>query len=222
RTFFVAPYGEFLQDRVEGVLGDGTLARAKYRRFDGGVDGGAQLWNLGELRLGPVWGSTKVYELRGVTLPGGQTRITQAGAHVRLTLDQFDNVDFPRSGYLGGLEVYSSREELGAGLNYTRLTAGWNHAFSFGENTVLGGFHFGAKLGPDVPFYENLRLGGFLNLSGYPFESLADQYSGLARLIYYRRVLRFNKRAIEAIYVGGSVEAGGVWHRVKEIDTKDL
>jgi NTE family protein len=102
------------------------------------------------------------------------------------------------------------------------LEGGWNHAFSFGENTIVPGFHFGAKLGPDLPFYENFRLGGFLNLSGYPFESLSDQYAGLARVVYYRRVLRFNKSAIEAIYVGGSAEAGGVWHRLGEIDTGDL
>jgi len=118
------------------------------------------------------------------------------------------------------LELYSSREELGADLNYNWLAGGLNHAFSFGENTVLGGFHFGAKFGPDLPFYENFRLGGFLNLSGYPFEGLADQYSGLARLMYYRRVLRLNKRPIEAIYFGGSAESGGAWHRFS--DSKGL
>jgi NTE family protein len=222
RTFFVAPHAEFLQDRVETVLADGNLFRAKYRLFDGGIDAGAQLWNVGELRIGPVWGRAKVYELFGPTLPGGQTRITLAGAHARLTLDQFDNVDFPRSGFLGGLEFFSSREELGADLNYNRLTGGWNHAFSFGENTVLGGFNFGGKIGPDLPFYETFTLGGFLNLSGFAFEGLGDQYFGLARLVCYRRVLRFNKRAVEAIYVGGSAETGGVWHKFSDIDPDDL
>ena len=75
---------------------------------------------------------------------------------------------------------------------------------------------------PDLPFYENFRLSGFLNLSGYPFEGLADQYSGLARLLFYRRVLRFNQRFVEGIYVGGSAETGGVWHKFNEIDAKDL
>jgi NTE family protein len=222
RSLFVAPYGEFLQDRKEGILADGNLFRAKYRTFRGGMDGGAQLGNFGELRVGPVWGSTRVYELRGLSLPGGESRITQAGGHVRLTIDQFDNVDFPRAGYLGGAEFYSAREELGSRLNYNKVAAAWNHAFSFGENTLLPGFQVGAKIGPDLPFYEAFSLGGFLNLSGYPFEGLSDQYTAFARLIFYRRVMHFNKRAVEAIYLGGSAETGGVWHRFDDITAQDL
>ena len=48
-----------------------------------------------------------------------------------------------------------------------RLQGGWNHAFSFDENTLLPGFSFGAKVGPGLPFYETFRLGGFLNLPGF-------------------------------------------------------
>jgi NTE family protein len=221
RTFFAAPYAEFLQDRVDGELADGTLIQGKYRTFRSGVDAGAQLGNVGELRIGPVVGATRVYELHGLTLPGGQTRFTHAGAHARLIFDQVDNSDFPRSGYLGALELYTSREQLGADLNYNKLAGAWNHAFSFGENTVLPGFQFGGKLGPDLPFYENFRLGGFLALSGFPFQGLSDQYSGLARLVYYRRVLRGN-RPLDAVYLGGSAETGGVWHRFDDIDSDGL
>jgi NTE family protein len=222
RRYFIAPHAQFLQDRAESELANGDLVRAKFRRFDGGVDAGVQLGNYGELRVGPLWGHTRIYELRGLSVPGGLRRITQAGGHVRLTLDQIDNVDFPRSGYLGGLELFSSREELGADLNYNRLAGSWFQAFSFGENTLLGGISFGAKLGPDLPFYETFAVGGFLNLSGFPFESLADQYATVGRLVYYRRVLRFNTRVIDAVYVGGSAETGGVWHRFDDINARDL
>lgn len=222
RRFFVAPYAEFLQDRSEAELADGTLIRGKFRRFSGGVDAGAQLGNVGELRLGPLWGSTKIYELRGLSLPSDQRRIKHAGAHARLTLDQIDNVNFPRNGFLGGLELFSSREELGADLNYNRLSGSWFHAFSFGENTVLGGLTAGAKLGPDLPFYENFAVGGFLNLSGFPFEGLADQYGGVARLIYYRRVFRMSSKLLDGIYLGGSAETGGVWHNIRDVDSRDL
>jgi NTE family protein len=222
RAFFVAPHAGFRQDRVDAVRADGTLLRAKYHNVEGGVDGGAQLGNLGELRLGPVWGKTKIYELHGLDLTDDQKRITHAGARARLTIDQLDDVNFPRAGYIGGLELYSSREELGADLNYNRLSGSWNHAMSFGENTLLGGFNFGAKVGPDLPFHENFTLGGFLNLSGMPFEGISDQYSGLARLVYYRRVMKLNKRTVDAIYLGGSVEAGGVWHHLRDIDSRDL
>lgn len=91
------------------------------------------------------------------------------------------------------------------------------HAVSFGKNTFLGGLDLNGKLGPDLPFYENSSLGGFLRLSGHPFDGLTDQYSGLARLIYYRRVAGSGSRLLGAIYAGGSIESGGVWHRSREI-----
>lgn len=222
RSVFVAPYGQFLQDRVDAQFAGGTLVRAKYRQFEGGLDGGWQLGNIGQLRLGPVWGRTKIYELDGLSLPDNARRITHAAGRVRLTIDQFDNVDFPRSGYLGGLEFFSSLEELGADLNYNRLAGTWNHSFSFGENTLTPGFTFGAKIGQDLPFYEGFSLGGFLNLSGYPFQGLEDQYAGLGRLIFYRRVMRLDKWVVDAIYLGGSAEAGGVWHDSSDISTRDL
>jgi NTE family protein len=222
RTYFAAPYAEYLQDRVDGDLADGTLVQAKYRTYSGGLDAGAQLGTLGELRIGPIWGVTKVYELHGITLPEGQTRFTQAGAHARLIIDQFDNVYFPRSGYFGGLELYTSREAFGADLDYNKLTGYWTHAFSFGENSLLPGFQFGTKFGPDLPFYEYFSLGGLFNLSGFPFQGLSDQYSGLARLIYDRRIFHFYQSAVDGIYVGGSAETGGVWHRFDSIGLDGL
>jgi NTE family protein len=221
RTFFAAPYVKFLQDRVDGDLADGTLVQAKYRTYQGGLDAGAQLGSVGELRIGPVWGVTDVYELHGTTLPNGDTRFTQAGAHVRLLFDQIDNVNFPRDGYFSMLELYTSREAFGADLDYNRLAGSWIPAISLGDNTLLPGVMIGGKIGPDLPFYENFRLGGFLNLSGFPFQGLSDQYYGLARLIYYYRVLEF-AHVVDGIYVGGSAETGGVWHEFDAIGVDGL
>lgn len=222
RSYFIAPYGEFVQDRIEATPADGLIFRANLRRLQTGLEAGTQLWNIAELRVGPVWGRTHAYDLRGITLPGGVTTITQSGMHAKLAFDQLDNVNFPREGYVGGLELFSSRKELGAGLNYNMLSATWNQAYSFGENTLFGGVHLGGKIGSDLPFYENFSLGGFLNLSGMPFESLSDQYSGLGRLIYYRRVAGSKGVRFGSIYVGGSIEAGGVWHDFNKINTKNL
>lgn len=222
RSFFVAPRAEYSQSRVDSSSALSTLYRAKLRRYETGVDAGVQLSNFGELRVGPVWARTHVYELLGVTLPGGLTHVTEAGARVRLLFDQFDDVNFPRSGHYGGLELFSSREELGADVNYNRASASWYQALSFGQNTFVAGADFNGKIGPDLPFYENFNLGGFLNLSGYPFDGLSDQYSGLAKLIYYRKVAGSGSRLLGAIYAGGSLEAGGAWHRVDDIGTQGL
>ncbi len=222
RSLLIAPRAEFLQDRVETISGDTGLVRGKYRLADGGFDLGTQLSNYGELRVGPVWGWAEVYDLRGTPLPENPGDFTLGGGHVRFALDQLDNVDFPRKGYVAVVDFLTSREELGASLNYNRLALGWNHALSFGENTFVPGITFGAKLGQDLPFYELFDVGGFLNLSGYPFQGLSDQYAGVARLIYYRRLWRFNKGLVDAIYLGGSAETGGAWHRIEDVDSENL
>lgn len=222
RAFFWAARGQFTQDRAEGFSADGQFFRAKFRRFEAGADAGLQLGNHGELRFGPAWGRTKAHEMIGFSLPGGATSITQAGARLGLIVDQLDNTNFPRHGHVGGFEIFSSRRALGADLDYTRVSGNWNHAFSFGANTLLGGLSFGGKIGPDLPFYETSSLGGFLNLSGLPYESLSDQYSGLARLIYFRRVAGSGGRLLSAVYLGGSLEAGGVWHTLRQMGTREV
>lgn len=222
RSLFVAPRVEFLQDRVETISGDTGLVRGKYRLADGGFDVGTQLSNYGELRVGPIWGWAEIYDLRGTPLPDNPGDFSMGGGHVRFALDQLDNVDFPRKGYVAVVDFSTSREELGASLDYNRITLGWHHALSFGENTFVPGVTFGAKLGPDLPFYELFDVGGFLNLSGYPFQGLSDQYAGVARMVYYRRLWRFNKGFLDAIYLGGSVETGGAWHRIEDVDSENL
>lgn len=222
RSLFVAPRAEYSQSRIDSNGADGTLFRAKLRRVEVGADAGLQLSNHGELRIGPAWARTDAYELIGLTLPDGITRVNGAGVRMRLVFDQFDNVDFPRSGHYGGLEIFSSRTELGANENYNRASASWTEAFSFGKNTVVAGLDLNGKIGPDLPFHENFSLGGFLNLSGYPFDGLNDQYSGIAKAIYYRKIGGSGSRLLGAIYAGGSLETGGVWHRASEIGSRGL
>lgn len=222
RSLFLAPRADYSQSRVDSNGAHGALFRAKLRRVEVGADAGLQLSNHGELRVGPAWARTDAYELIGLTLPGDVTRVTGAGARVRLVFDQFDNVDFPRSGHYGGCEIFSSRQELGADGNYNRVSASWTEAFSFGKNTVVAGIDLNGKIGPDLPFYENFSLGGFLNLSGYPFDGLTDQYSGIGKAIYYRKIAGSGSRLLGAIYAGGSLETGGVWHHANEIGTRGL
>lgn len=222
RSYFVAPRVSYAQSRIDSSTGTSTLYRAKLRRYETGLDAGVQLSDFGELRIGPMWSRTHAYELLGVTLPEGVTHITEAGARVRLLFDQFDNVNFPRHGHYGGIELFSSREELGADVNYNRASLTWNQAFSFEKNTFIVGADLNGKIGPDLPFYESFNLGGFLNLSGYPFDGLSDQYSGLVKTIYYRKIAGSGSRLFGSIYAGGSLEAGGVWHRASDISTQGL
>ncbi len=64
-----------------------------------------------------------------------------------------------------------------------------------------------------MPIYAQ-DLGGLFNLSGYHRYELNGRYSALTSLVYRYRVIDNNFGAIKLpVYVGGSLEKGGVWDR---------
>jgi NTE family protein len=66
-------------------------------------------------------------------------------------------------------------------------------------------------------------LGGFLELSGLPVDSLIGTQYGLARAIAYRRVSRGGSGFLEfPAYIGASLEAGNAWATEDEVDWGDL
>ena len=54
-------------------------------------------------------------------------------------------------------------------------------------------------------------LGGLTNLSGFTENQLYAPQTGLARVIYYRRLTNAQQLFSVPVYLGGSLEAGGVW-----------
>jgi NTE family protein len=60
----------------------------------------------------------------------------------------------------------------------------------------------------DAPLEGLFQLGGFLHLSGFNEEELSGQHSGLASLIYMRRL--FDARLLR-MFAGASLELGNVW-----------
>jgi NTE family protein len=70
----------------------------------------------------------------------------------------------------------------------------------------------------DAPIQSRYRTGGFLNLSGYEEGELTGQQTGLARLIYLRRIsdIQFFKA-----YLGASLEVGNVWENTGDMRLDD-
>ncbi len=61
---------------------------------------------------------------------------------VRLTDDKLDNVYFPTKGHVGtGRNVGCRAKSFGADTDFDQVTLGYNHAFSWGRNTLFGGLH---------------------------------------------------------------------------------
>jgi NTE family protein len=208
--FFVAPYADIERRQLSLYQGDDRLARYDVSYGRAGFDLGSQFTRYGELRLGLFYGKLKAELDTGPpSLQPVPEDVTQAGVRARLFFDQLDNVNFPRSGYGGSVNLFSSREALGADLNYTKWEANGTLAHSFGPHTFNAGFRFGGKLGSDpLPVYDLFQWGGFLQQSGLPTGALYGRDIAFGRLVYYNRLLQLP--FVEGVYAGGSVEAGRV------------
>ncbi len=138
--------------------------------------------------------------------------------YARLSLDELDNPDFPRSGMSGSLEWITSIEGLGADVSFDQVLWRLIGAKSWGRHTIIGGLRFNTTLDSDAPIQSMFRAGGFLNLSGYNPDELTGQHYGLLELIYYRRMGDFN---LMPTYLGFSLETGNVWEEKDDIAFDD-
>lgn len=137
-----------------------------------------------------------------------EERYRHGGVAARLSMDQLDSVDFPRSGWALDSGAYLARPMLGGEVRYTRLEAHALGAFSFGPHTVNLLGRVGASPGGELPALDAFTLGGFLNLSGLQINQLLGSSMQYARLMYYNRVMPLPRPFGTGLYLGASLEAG--------------
>ena len=208
--FFVAPYAEAERRQLAIFNNDERLAIFDLRYGRVGFDVGSQFTRYGELRLGLLWGNVSASVDTGPPqLEPNPNTADQAAVRGRLFFDQLDNVNFPRSGYSGTLDIFNSQTALGATANYTKWTLDGTAAHSFGDHTFNLGLRFGGRIGSDpLPAYDQFNWGGFMQQSGYRTGALLGQSIAFGRLVYLNRLARFT--LIPGIYAGLSLEAGRV------------
>jgi len=207
--FFVAPYADLERRQFSLYQGEERLARYDVSYGRVGLDVGSQFTRYGELRLGVFYGKLDPKLDTGPQFLEPGPEVTQAGGRMRLFFDQLDNVNFPRAGYGGRVDLFGSRRALGADAEYTKWEANGTLAGSFGPHTLNLGLRFGGKLGADaLPPYDLFQWGGFLQQSGYPTGALYGRTISFGRLVYYHRLLQLPY--LEGMYVGGSLEVGKV------------
>ncbi len=201
--------------REVNFVADGNTV-ATFQVQEAGLElyGGRELAGWGDMRVG-LRRSTGESEVRigDPTLPASS--FDQGEGFVRLSLDRFDSLDFPTTGALGAVEGVFSQESLGADDDFEQLSVDISGARTWGANTVLLGGRFATTYEGDAPVQSRFNLGGFVNLSGFSENALSGQHAGLARALYYRRV---GVMFFQAVYLGGSLEAGNVWEDADDID----
>lgn len=210
RRFFFAPHALFGSDYILGRTGEGDPLRFRLQDEFAGLDLGTRLWQAGELRIGYNRGVGRIMERLGpAKLPSNFDR---GWVHADLVIDNLDSASFARDGIYASTSVIASREELGASDNYTRVEGQMFAPITFGENTIVPRVSAALKVGGGhVPIYDQVPLGGFLNLSGFRRGSLFDDNAALVELVYYRKLVDLGPGVARSIYGGFSVEAGEVW-----------
>lgn len=207
--FFVAPYFSYRSDYRDSSL-DGELPFSYVlKTVDTGVEVGSVFGRWGELRVGALTGRGSVDGEDDPTV-GGQG-FDRGGYTFKLTLDQLDNVSFPHRGGLVRVNFYESADDLGADDSYSRLLLEGRQAFTSDANTLLLVGRAGSSLGTDIPFYENVRLGGLFNLSAMPSGRIDTPNQIYGRAQYYRQIAQLPGLVGKGVYAGGLLESGWGW-----------
>ena len=214
--YFVAPHADIEAHDVAQVVNDRQVGDFRVSSVDYGVDFGRELANWGEMRVGALQSRGSSYVILGPSAPESTFDVTEYFA--RFGYDSLTSANFPRNGQ--ALTAQVSVEASGGGEQGTDLfTFDWRAAHSWARNTVVAWVTAGSTIGGSE---TNVRtffpLGGFLNLSGVPAETLAGPQYAIGRLIYLRKVGNGGEGILDVpAYVGTSFEAGNVWSERRDI-----
>ena len=190
---------------------------------------------IGELALGyqpTLWQEFKVGarytdgDIEVASLPslgsGGYTRI---GGFMSYRLDTLDNFSLPTKGYFVDLEYLVSHDDFDNDSSLAdsefnsesdtvyEISANFMAAQSIEKHTLVAKFDFGMVESKNSVFpIDPKELGGFLNLSGIPRNSLIGQNLAYGSLIYRYKWFENDFGLFESpFYIGASLEHGGVW-----------
>jgi NTE family protein len=214
--YFVAPHADVESHEIAQIVDDRQVGEFRVSSVDYGVDFGREFGNWGELRVGTLESHGSSHVDLGQSAPPSTFTVTQF--FTRFGYDSLNSANFPKSGE--ALTVQVSVEGNGGGEQGTDLfTLDWRAAHSWARNTVAAWITAGSTIGgSDTNVRTFFPLGGFLNLSGVPAESLAGPQYAIGRLIYLRKVGNGGEGILDVpAYVGTSFEAGNVWSSRREI-----
>ncbi|GAB7218411.1 patatin-like phospholipase family protein [Vibrio comitans] len=157
------------------------------------------------------------------TLPSvGNSNFDRKGLYVRYLQDTLDSFSFPTRGsliYLEYISSFDSVEEQGTKTENDERVDEYKMdligaATFFEKHTLVATAELGlfdANNSGAVPI-DPYDLGGFQNLSGIPRNSLIGQNKAFTKLVYRYRWFENDFGMFQSpVYLGGSVEYGGVW-----------
>jgi len=208
--WFVEPQARYDERNVR-VFADGRrLGEYRVKGGGGGAGLGRQFGTCCDVRSGILFGRGTVDVHVGRLPPAPDFTVGSFLGAAKY--DTLDHLPFPRQGALGAVVYLDSTKALGADPESKRILFGGLLVRSWNKNTFLLRLNGGVTLTGAGQIQDLFPLGGFLNLSGFSEDELAGKNAALTSLGYYRRIheLGFGSFAIP-LYVGGSLEYGGVY-----------
>ncbi|MDF9388814.1 serine protease [Vibrio sp. 1151_11] len=185
---------------------------------------------IGELSLGyqdKLWREFKL----GIRYTDGEAEVsnwpsmgnmdyTRAGVFANYRIDTLDDFSLPTQGVYLDLEYLASHDkvsgvssDLESNDTVYEFSGELIAAYSFGRHTLVGNLDYGVVQSKNSSEPINPKsIGGFLNLSGIPRNSLIGQNKAFTSLVYRYRWFDNDFGLFSSpFYVGASIEYGGVW-----------
>jgi len=214
---YLAPYVQIRRRYVDVYL-DGSDVKAspvnEYRIDSAiaGLDLGVPLSRLGELRMGMSYQHVRYSPSYNLPPDSGAQfqsyQSSQPVARLRLTIDQLDDVLFPRQGYY--LSAEANRGFGGEERRFSDMQAKTLWAFSRDSNTINVALEGASSLSANSAGL-GFTLGGFQHLSAYAPDQFFGNYLLYGRLSWLRDLADDALPGLRKPVLGASVEAGNVW-----------
>ena len=210
-ALFVAPRIDLRQRNFNTFENEDAIARYRISESEGGLDFGAELGSIGELRLGAYRGFGKArVKVGDSSIPN--VEFDTGGVLARLRFDTRDSAQFPRSGIRADMRWNASLPSFGADERYDTVEAEFESTWSRGKNSLQFGALYATTLDSQDAIQDLFTLGGFLRLSGLERGEISGPHAALTRLVYYRRVSESTGGIFDVpIYLGASLETGNTW-----------
>jgi len=219
---FIAPSLEYAARNVNITsTTDQTTWRDQRGIF--AIDAGHAFGNHAEIRVGYEVGYANTRLAVGDTIIDTNDSFTISQLTLEYLRDTLDDSAFPTNGLFFDAKMNKPLESLGADASSPAYFLDIYKPISAGSGTFLFGLSANGATDDDIVFQEILTLGGITRLSGYQPDELFGRYTGLASVGYYRRLGSDQTSLLgTSIYVGGSIEAGGIWFDSDDISSDSL
>jgi NTE family protein len=190
-----------------------ALAEYHFRTLEGVAGFGRVFGNWGRLDVAAfrATGSGNA-RIGSSTFPAVSS--DDGGVLVEFVADTLDSTTWPRNGMDARAQYRRSLTSFGAQASGSFARIGLGKAMTAGRNTVYLSVEASDVISGDTMLDNLYTLGGFLRLSGLYPNQLIGERGGIARVMYYRELTKFNLGSMtQRMFAGASIETGNVYNQ---------